>query len=58
MREFKKSYKGVIIWLILFCMACCGVSFIPIKSTQLIIAIVDNIMTMGCFILTFIIYVT
>ena len=58
MEEYRKSYKGFFIWLIGFCLACFACVFLPKTSTQILIAVVDNIMIIGCFILTFIIYKT
>ena len=58
MREYKKSYTGFIIWLILFCVCCIGVCFIPKTNTKFEIAMVGNIMIIGCFVLSLIIYLT
>ena len=54
--EYKRSYAGLIIWLILFVAATLGACFLPIEDTKLIITVVDNIMTVSIFILSLIIY--
>ena len=56
--EYKKSYFGFWMWLIGFCglyTLCC---FLPKLEIRLLIAILDNIMSIGIFILTLIIYIT
>lgn len=58
MKEYKKSYKGFVFWLMGFCLACCGCVFLPDTTTQISVAFVDNVMVLGCFILSFIIYKT
>ena len=58
MKEYKKSYVGFWAWMLLFCIAEIGVCFIPEKNVQIVIALVDNIMVIGCFTLTFIVYLT
>lgn len=58
MKEYKKSYFGFWVWLLLFCVLTFGVCLIPKIKIQIIIAFVDNIMTIGCFVLSFIIYKT
>lgn len=58
MDEYKKSYCGFWVWLIGFCLACFACVFIPKTSMQILIAVIDNIMIIGCFILSFIIYKT
>ena len=58
MEKYKKSYWGFVLWLIGFCVACFACVFLPKTSTQILIAVIDNIMIIGCFILTFIIYKT
>ncbi len=54
----RKSYKGLIIWMILFCLLCFGVMFLPIEDTALLVRIVDNICTLGIMALAFMIYKT
>ncbi len=59
MNDYKKSYKGFVLWLIGFCAACTLCVFPSILydySTKISLAIVDNVMIIGCFILSFIIY--
>lgn len=61
MQEYKKSYKGFVVWLVLFCLSLVGIIFLPHDvhdNTQLSLAICDNLMTIWCFLLTFIIYCT
>ena len=58
MREYKKSYVGLIIWLIVFCFSSFVPCFLPIKNIQILTAIFDNIWVIGIFILTLVIYLT
>lgn len=58
MKEYKKSYKGFWLWMLGFCLAYVPCVFLPKTDIQILIAILDNIMTIGCFVLTFIIYKT
>lgn len=58
MKEYKKSYKGLILWLIIFCILYFSVIFLPELNTRLTTAVMDNIMTISIFILTYIIYKT
>ena len=58
MEEYKKSYKGFVLWLIGFCIAYFPCIFLPDTTVQILVAVLDNIMTVGCFVLTFIIYKT
>lgn len=55
--DYKKSYKGFTLWLIGFCAASVLCIFLPEKiGTQILIAIIDNVITIGCFVLAFMIY--
>lgn len=56
MKEYKKSYFDFWVWMLLFCLFIFGSCFIPKTNTQIAIAIVDNGVTIGCFLLSFIIY--
>ena len=58
MKVYKKSYLGFWLWMLGFCLACTGCIFLPEMDVQIILAIIDNIMTIGVFILTLIIYLT
>lgn len=55
-KEYKKSYKAFGLWLLGMCVAYFGCIFVPIKDIQVQLAVVDNIMTISCFVLTWIIY--
>lgn len=54
--EYKKSYKGFVIWLIFLMVSMIGCAFIPIEDSNLLILIVDNIMIIEVDILALIIY--
>ena len=57
--EYKKSYFGFILWLFAFIAAFFAVIFLPediMNQTQLLVAIEDNILTIGIFVLTFLVY--
>jgi len=58
MKDLKKSYKGFVIWLVLYMISFFVPIFLPSMSTQLLIAVIDNIMLIGCAILSLIIYIT
>lgn len=58
MDEYKKSYKGFVLWLIGFCLVYFACIFLPETNTQILVAVLDNIMMLGCFILSFIVYKT
>lgn len=58
MREYKKSYVGFWIWMLVWCVVFFAICFLPIHNTQILIALCDNIMTMGCFVLTLIVYLS
>lgn len=57
MEEYKKSYKGFIVWIVLFCAVNVGVCLFPLE-TEITLRIVDNICTLGVAALTYIIYKT
>lgn len=54
--EYKKSYLGFWLWMLGFCALYFMCIFLPEMKIQVLIAILDNIMTIGCFVLTLIIY--
>ena len=54
--EYKKSYKGFVLWMVLFIASLFGCAFVPTEDTNLMTLLVDNIMTIGMAILTGIIY--
>lgn len=56
--ELKKSYKGFLIWIILFCILSVGACLLPIKDSQIMARIVNNICSFGITGLTFLIYKT
>lgn len=58
MREYKKSYLGLVIWIVLYTAAMTGCAFLPKMDIQILLAVTDNITITGCFVLTFIIYKT
>lgn len=57
MKEYKKSYKGFVIWLVVFVLALLGISFLPIQDYLLVTVICCNVMTMAMAALAYIIYV-
>ncbi|MDD6571541.1 MAG: hypothetical protein PUF12_04025 [Thermoflexaceae bacterium] len=54
--EYKKSYKGLVIWMVLFIVFLFGCAFVPTEDTNFMTLLVDNVMTIGMAILTWIIY--
>lgn len=56
--KLKKSYKGFVIWLILFCLASIGVSSLPIKDSDMMTRMVYSICSWGITLLALIIYKT
>lgn len=56
--SYKKSYKGFVAWLIGFTLLSLSTALLPISSEHLMMAIVTNLMTIGIFLLSFIIYKT
>lgn len=54
--EYRKRYRGFIIWLIIYCAACFIGLILPIEDAQIIVAITDNVMIIGVFVLTLMIY--
>lgn len=58
MKEYRKSYLGLVLWLIAFCMAETSCFFLPINEIKMQLAFFDNIMTVSLFLLTYIIYKT
>ncbi|MDO4941543.1 MAG: hypothetical protein Q4E73_01730 [Lachnospiraceae bacterium] len=56
--KLKKSYMGFVVWMILFCAASVGVSFLPIRDSSITTRIVYNICAWGITLLAFIIYKT
>lgn len=46
------------IWLVIFCLSCIGICFVPKADLKLEVVLVDNIMIIGCFVLSLIIYLT
>lgn len=57
MEEYKKSYKGFIVWIVLFFVVNVGVCFLPLEAGSML-RIIDNICTLGVALLTYIIYKT
>ena len=55
MEEYKKSYKGLVIWLILYMAAFFVPVFLP-AEVKLITLLCYNIMIIGCAVLTYMIY--
>ncbi len=56
--QLKKSYKGLIIWIVFFFVVSTGVCFLPIEDTDIMTRAVLNICTFAIALLTFIIYKT
>lgn len=56
--EYKKSYLGFWLWLLAMCALSFMCAFLPEMDEQIMIAIIDNIMTSSCFVLTVIVYLT
>lgn len=56
--ELRKSYKGFIIWMILFTLLCFCVPLLPIEDGNVLGRIINNCMTISLALLAFIIYKT
>ncbi len=56
--ELRKSYKGLIMWIVFFFIIMFGTSFLPIKDGEILTRIVLNICIFSIVLLTFIIYKT
>lgn len=54
--EYEKSYKGFVIWIILFCGTMIAPGFLPIGNGDIVVRLMSNVCTFGVAILTFIIY--
>ena len=54
--EYKKSYFGLIIWLILFLAACFGVLLLPVTG-MFMMRLTINICTVGMAILAWLVYI-
>ncbi|MGN0514899.1 MAG: hypothetical protein ACI4GD_11525 [Lachnospiraceae bacterium] len=54
--EYKKSYKGFVIWMVLFIICMFACAFVPTEDGNLITLLIDNIMTIGMALLTWLIY--
>ena len=52
MENYPKSYKGFIVWLILFVAALMLTGMIPTEDVHLIVLLIGNIMTVGMAVLT------
>lgn len=55
---YKKSYKGFIIWLLVFCIIMTSFVFFPIQNTDLLMRVLDNACIWGIVLLSYIIYKT
>lgn len=56
--ELKKSYKGFIGWMLIFCLAMVAVMLLPIQDIGIIFRLVLHVCTISITILTGIIYCT
>ncbi|MGN0318518.1 MAG: hypothetical protein ACI4E1_11370 [Lachnospira sp.] len=56
--EYKKSYLGFVLWMIAFIAVDIGSGFIKLPTVHMTVALFDNIMIVGIFVLSFIIYKT
>lgn len=57
MDEYPKSYKGLIVWLVVFMASIFLIPAIPVKlSTEAYALIIDNLMTVFIAVLTYMIY--
>lgn len=54
--ELKKSYKGLIVWIICLLGGCFGIAFVGITDSNLITRLVMNIITICMAVLTYMIY--
>ena len=56
--ELKKSYKGFLIWMLIFVVTMFGCAFLPIESGAVLTRIVMNVCVLNIVLLAFIIYKT
>lgn len=56
--ELKKSYKGFVIWLLIFVATMFGSTFLPISSATILTRVVMNVCVFNIVLLAFIIYKT
>ena len=56
--ELKKSYKGFVIWLLIFVATMFGCAFLPIENGAVLTRIVMNVCVLNIVLLAFIIYKT
>ena len=56
--ELKKSYKGLVVWLMLLLGSMLALAFIPVTDEALMIRILLNVCTLELTLLTYIIYKT
>lgn len=56
--ELKKSYKGFVIWLLIFVATMFGSAFLPISSASILTRVVMNVCVFNIVLLAFIIYKT
>ncbi|MBE5871534.1 MAG: hypothetical protein E7294_09795 [Lachnospiraceae bacterium] len=56
--QLKKSYKGFVIWMVVYMLANTLIVFLPIKDTALLLRFTLGINALGILILTVLIYLT
>lgn len=55
--ELKRTYKGLVLGVIGFCIICIGAAFLPVSS-PVCVRIINNLCTFGTVLLTYVIYKT
>ena len=58
MKEYKKSYRGFVILMVVFVVALFALPFIPNADAKVISIIIFNIMNLWMALVTFVIYKT
>lgn len=56
--ELKKSYKGFLLWMLVFVVTMLGCAFLPIENGAVLTRIVMNVCVLNIALLAFIIYKT
>lgn len=56
--KLKKSYKGFVLWMIVFCLICEGIIFLPIKDKNILCRLVLIFCVIATTFLTYMIYKT
>ena len=58
MRMYRKSYRGFVIWLIVFLVLIFAICFLPVENAAIITRLITNLCTLGMAHLTWLIWRT